>query len=1076
MPEGDVFRFAHRNIQDWLCAFELERMSAQQLRSALADEQRKVFPRHRAMLALLRQVHSEPEVKELIDRISGGVTFPSDALPITLQQSLDCVNRLEEIARGSPFPLRMYWDSDLSRLSVPGLCGELARRMRDEQRPPRVKELLLDIAFATEPLEPEIPQTVPAAVALVLDSGQPDGVREHALQLVCRLGGPAHLEQLEGPIATGQGSTEVELRLRAGLIRELLQRRMWTVARAAVYAPPPELSVVDARSMLLHMIAERMSLEDAREVVRNGQRIPAARGNHATLRQDLDPLFVACKKLLSAPELNEVDLLSLAQTTLVLVDTDHNLMEIAHEVAQRSRSAPCVRRFLYAHGIEAVCRDPQAASGLLRSLSRWGLRAEDLDWLLDQAESAWTDLSCVWEDAYRLGYAATEQGRSNPEGWRRLNALVERHAPGLPERFERDKQASEQALKRVEEEAMALKHQAPPPLALDALVGQILALKGKPPEDRMRKLAYACFIPELRPANVKGDWDGLSPEQQSRVLDACRRGLEKGTPTALPEGTTFPGSILAEAQAFLQVLSDPAQEGWLNSEGICLWLPTMLFNAQDRPEIIRACWDVDAKATLDVLQQGITRGLWSGLRYAHLAREIPVECWTPVLAEHVADCVRAEAAPVEARAALLEVLALRSPDHAHPIAAEWAALSEAAPGDAPHLRQMGLNCLLALEPETALPLVEADFQKHAGEALLGLSTLWSSFSEMRVTWTVWPVTLQERLGRMLLSAFPFAGDPVETGWGYQVTTAHELRWVRNQLIELLLSRDRPEDRAALANLAQLDAGLRPLLADRQARSEAGTVLRELLEAPSREPSALPLPEAVRLLDQARFRIIRNSDDLLAAVLEVLRVIEGDVASDLPMLYDRPDRRRKQDKPSAKGKSPPRERLEEDALQAYLRRRLLDLLPSRIVPPGQVLREDQVRYRRKLDLRVSAPCFGGTEAMVVIEVKWSDNPGTERDLEEQLGRKYLRDEGLTHGIYLVGWYGHWTRRGKKRKDPDELRRYLTDQADRYCRPAAPGEGLTVRPVVLGLEWRDPADEPSPSCGDQGQGASLPGDSL
>ena len=66
------------------------------------------------------------------------------------------------------------------------------------------------------------------------------------------------------------------------------------------------------------------------------------------------------------------------------------------------------------------------------------------------------------------------------------------------------------------------------------------------------------------------------------------------------------------------------------------------------------------------------------------------------------------------------------------------------------------------------------------------------------------------------------------------------------------------------------------------------------------------------------------------------------------------------------------------------------------------------------------------------MKWSDNPETETGLTDQLGRHYLLKEGLTHGIYLVGWVGSWRRKGgRKQTDAESLRKHLETQCDQFC---------------------------------------------
>jgi hypothetical protein len=207
---------------------------------------------------------------------------------------------------------------------------------------------------------------------------------------------------------------------------------------------------------------------------------------------------------------------------------------------------------------------------------------------------------------------------------------------------------------------------------------------------------------------------------------------------------------------------------------------------------------------------------------------------------------------------------------------------------------------------------------------------------------------------------------------------------------------------------------------------------------------------LRLLDEANYRLVRSNDDLLEAVCEVLQLVQADVGDDLPVLYGKPPR----------GTGAAREHLNEDALQAYLRRRLTDLLQTRVLGPKivpLVLREDQVQRRRRLDLRVTAPChLTQTQAQVIIEVKWSDNKEAQSSLTEQLARKYLLAEGLTHGVYLVGWCGKWTRTGRGTlTDQAALEDYLKGQGDDFC-SAGPGAGLCIQPIMIDLRWRDDSD--------------------
>jgi hypothetical protein len=121
---------------------------------------------------------------------------------------------------------------------------------------------------------------------------------------------------------------------------------------------------------------------------------------------------------------------------------------------------------------------------------------------------------------------------------------------------------------------------------------------------------------------------------------------------------------------------------------------------------------------------------------------------------------------------------------------------------------------------------------------------------------------------------------------------------------------------------------------------------------------------------------------------------------------------------------------------------------------QIVREEQVARRQRLDLRVTAPCHGNRQlATVVIEVKWSTNPETRTGLVSQLGERYLLGEGKTHGIFLVGWSGEWRRGDRSRTSTNirELQRFLTTQRDGFCRAGHPGAGLRIEPFVIDVRW-------------------------
>ena len=126
------YRFAQRNVQDWLAAFGIAGLRVAQLRSALCDGQGRLTPRHRDLLPLLRHVSADPEVHSWIDQLGGGLPLASDLLGPTLADSLVYIDRLEQVVAGAPPELWLH--AELGRLATAGLGDMLPARLRDPRR------------------------------------------------------------------------------------------------------------------------------------------------------------------------------------------------------------------------------------------------------------------------------------------------------------------------------------------------------------------------------------------------------------------------------------------------------------------------------------------------------------------------------------------------------------------------------------------------------------------------------------------------------------------------------------------------------------------------------------------------------------------------------------------------------------------------------------------------------------------------------------------------------------------------------------------------------------------------------
>jgi hypothetical protein len=1038
LPEQGAYRFAQRNVQDWLTAFALGPLPLPALRSALTGPDGAILPGLREPARLIRAATDRPEVRAEIDRLGGGVLLPSDAAGTTLTEAVRCLDQLEELARSAPWGLRVRADrqDDLARLRVEGIGAELARRLYDPNRSHQVKQLLIEVAEATRAFE-----AVEPALALVLDWRQHEHLRYGAMEFLARFGGDEHLRQLEEPVGECIRDTEIDRRLRGVLISELLDRGLWPVWRAALSVPPADPDLYDSRVIVLRRLNEAMTVEDARQL------LPHLRGlcrRHADAHQphrfpDLVSQAIDLLAGQSPPLAADVDdLVGFAQG---LLDEDLG-WSMCRDVAIRLRNHPTARRRFYGHDVEIL----RGGRGGHR-VGAWSLLLpDDWRWLRDQALGPWAGCREVWLRAYQMARQSREEGDLPAEDWQEFVYLVEQHMPGLPAELEEGVRCREQAYQQEVAERQEREQREAVRIPLADCVRQILENPRLDPAGRMRHLGAVCFAEsvELAPP-VVGGWTDLPEELRCRVLDACRRGLEGCDPTPIPPQGSFPLSILLEGASFSQVVLSPGQAAWLTERMIRQWLPTALFApaSGDWAALIRACWDVSPAATEQVLIATIADEARRREDPFSL-RSIPSECWTDAMTERVVALLRDELVRPRARRELLEHLSARCRERACGIAAEWAT-RPVAKDDSDHLRQAGRNVLLVCDPPTALGLAEADFDARGTASLEELFGLWGWRDEFHVRWDRWPADVLERLGRLLLRGFPPANDPEFLG-GF-LKPDQELRQLRGQLISHLLSRPEPAAQEALSRLAELDPTVREWVATHRASEQAGRLLPTVNPAAARDPAALSVTEAVRLLDRAGYRLIRSADDLLDAVLESLHQVQAGVGHDLPMLYNAPDRKA--------GGARPRKHLEEDALQAYLRRRLLELL-SRLADgvDVQVGREEQVARRQRLDLRVTAPCHGsGRLATVVIEVKWSTNRETGTGLVSQLGQRYLLGEGLTHGVFLVGWSGEW-RPGDGSGASTAvggLERFLTNQRDDFCHAGQQGGGLRIEPFILDVHW-------------------------
>lgn len=604
---------------------------------------------------------------------------------------------------------------------------------------------------------------------------------------------------------------------------------------------------------------------------------------------------------------------------------------------QRLRQHAYGRRWLYRYFASEVIKGNPRPPHYLRRI----LTYEDILWLLERAASRWNSIPAVWADLYFLAMYAPDRETTDRESVDRVLGVIARDAPTIPEEFEKTKRELERQEREIQEERQRRRGNIERHTIAE-IVDQVLHREDWTDVNRMRQLSLLCFSGDIRRyQDADGNWGDLEVNQQRRVLEACQNGLKDGTPTPFPDGKAFTTWNLAEAQAFMAVLTSWPSGEWFDAGMIEKWLPSVLrTHVPNALDAVIACAGKDRQATTAVAIAMIEEEVTRGENHMFFADAIPVELWSGEVAQRVARFARDESLAVSTCAGLLELLAAYASSSALPLAVEWTE-NNGSEGGASVLYRKALDVRLAVDPQGAWPLIEVAYQRRGGDALRDLSSLWQRQADFGANLSQWSTSQLERLAQILLETFPLPAETEHPPEGFvMMGTDDELKEVRNRVISTLVGRRLDGDSHALASLFEIEPRLRERFEWEKQQREASRMLGTLVqsvasESPFAGTTGIPVEQVVRLLDEADYRLIRSGDDLLKALIHVLRQVDEDAPYDLSMLYGRnePEMRGRGFKPKTK-KAKVRSPLEEDALQAYVRRRLDDMLPPHTRNPDQ----------------------------------------------------------------------------------------------------------------------------------------------
>jgi len=299
-----------------------------------------------------------------------------------------------------------------------------------------------------------------------------------------------------------------------------------------------------------------------------------------------------------------------------------------------------------------------------------------------------------------------------------------------------------------------------------------------------------------------------------------------------------------------------------------------------------------------------------------------------------------------------------------------------------------------------------------------------------------PISMLEenQLGNLLIwleSLYPHSDGPPIRGI-HAISLIEEITMLKSRLISILISKGTPDSIKAIRNLIEIFPDIETFQIN----------LRISLEIALRKSWEPLAPHVIiEIARDAAKRTVQDEDQLLDVIIESLKRLERD-------LSEKGANREIWDKIGNDKYKPICEMEFSDYIQRHFDR---DIGGRGII----VNREVQVRRGSFTDIHVQAvkPDSRAPDSCeiltIVIEVKGCWNNQLFTAMRSQLVDRYLRENGLFHGLYLTGWFrcdawddGDPSKEIHKSKDRQATEAELDQQARELSR-----EGIFVRSLLL-----------------------------
>jgi hypothetical protein len=950
MP-GYGYRFRQQFAKERLAAYALRRARVDLVRRLISGPRGGLTLAHKPVMDRLIVTEGElrPALRELaVDK----------ARPLREQEARQVFQRILEAGRASIWHLRN--GAALSALSHPSIASLVVGVLGDSQASEDSKELALGIARTNADADGW--EHVPDAVLmLALDPVASSDLRLHAVLFICwadsaRAQRPrldSLLDQSGGPGATSE-ERNTWSRIHAAILSDRLERGA-SVLEVATAAPEAEPSVYDSRSALLLTLAEKMSDDDAREILDQRFERVAKRLPGHVIRELEKPAIQRLRDIRWV----EADV----ERVRSILDTHRDGFEAAIEW---NSEEPALRRRMFAAFLE-------------RHAYRVALRAEDADWLADYAERAAHGgerlaRECCW---FVRRDDINESARARLESW-----LSARHADVIG-RIQLISEANRQrnAEWRKERTEKAEAERAERRMLRDVL-REALDSEASP-QSLIWWLGSSVFEREgPRQPRTVGSFADQAPELRHEVMRRLIEALQSVEPTPVPTSSvrSYPSKLAYEATAFgAAVLSEGIS--WLTGSIVRGWLPCVLFvPGEEREAVVAACYRAAERETQDVLLEALRREA-TGEEYSNAVDELPEDAVQDLsFRGKVLDI----AASSETRAGAREDIVFKLASRIGPglrtqlMRAHW-------PSDARSLIGATVSYLAdGAKIEAVLKGVSL------GDTPSFLQPLYRYPGPWLVDLGRWRSVDLAGLASWLVERFSFETDPSERADGFvELTAERKARELRDHTLSLLMERQDDDANRCLDDMAAANARLKRRLDQTRSTREIDSILAEIDPKPAR-PRAKDVAE---MLEEGAPTHLRSDDDLYYVLLETLDQVASEIGRDTNLVWREP-------------KKGGRLERNEDRLRNYLRLQLEKMLKLQGVSLD-VVEEKMEGYGDRPDLIATLaerpPGSEHRDAGVAIEIKWSHDDRVVDDIEK-LAINYVVEQHRAHGIYVLGFTG------------------------------------------------------------------------